>query len=107
MFENRLFKNDHGFTDIFLDCFIQHEPWVMRNGTGYKGFIVDLLEELSPLSKFQYKLQLTSTRQGSVDYIHGHYDSVIDDVERKVSVLCQLLTSEEFDHLVTSLNVLF
>ncbi|XP_037832845.1 probable glutamate receptor [Kryptolebias marmoratus] len=61
---------------------IQEEPYVMTRGSGYEGYCVDLISELSKRLSFSYKLHVVKDgRYGAVDS-SGNWNGMIGEVIR-------------------------
>lgn len=62
-----MFKNNQNLTEVLNRNYSNHE---------FEGFCVDLLEEMSRILKFRYKLKPITT---------SRYDDMVDEVKNKVN----------------------
>lgn len=68
------------------DVFPQEEPYTMSKGSGWEGYCVDLLAQLSQRLGFKYNLRLVKDgRYGALDAA-GNWNGMIGEVIKGVSL---------------------
>ena len=74
---------------FFILFIFQHAPWVIKTADGkLDGFMVDLLDEISKISAFEYVMKPSNDETyGSIHHGTGEWNGIIGDLLNGVVII--------------------